>query len=190
MSNTVGLRVNIKKKVFLVFVYGIVAVFLPSSSKAVSKNPLLAADFLDFKERNIAPDFMLADLGDNPIQLNAFKGEVALLYFWTTWCVWCRKEVSSLIKLYNEFKSEGFVVIGIDVREDKEIVKKYVDKYKLTFPVVLDIHGKVEKKYGVRAHPEHFLINRRGELIGKTLGPRNWMKRKNLDLIRFLLDQD
>ena len=82
--------------------------------------------------------------------------------------MWCRKEVSSLIKLYDEFKSEGFVVIGIDAREDKEIVKKY----------------------GVRVHPEHYLINRRGELIGKALGPRNWMKRQNIDLIRFFLDQD
>jgi peroxiredoxin len=95
-----------------------------------------------------------------------------------------------LIKLYNEFKNEGFVVIGIDVREGKETVKKYVDKYKLTFSVLLDIHGEVEKKYGVRAHPEHFLINRRGELIGKTLGPRNWTKPKNRELIRFFLDQD
>jgi peroxiredoxin len=132
----------------------------------------------------------LKDLENNPIQLNAFQGKVVLLYFWTTWWVWCRKEVSSLIKLYNEFKNEGFVVIGIDVREGKKTVKKYVDKYKLTFQVLLDIHGKVEKKYGVRAHPEHFLVNRRGELIGKTLGPRNWMRSKNRDLIRFLLDQE
>jgi peroxiredoxin len=94
------------------------------------------------------------------------------------------------MKLYNEFKNEGFVVIGIDVKERKRIVKKYIDKYKLTFLVLLDIHGKVEKKYGVRAHPEHFLINRRGELIGKTLGPRNWTSTKNRDLIRFFLDQD
>ena len=95
-----------------------------------------------------------------------------------------------MIKLYNEFKNEGFVVIGIDVKEGKDIVKKYMDKYKMTFPVTLDIHGTVIKTYGVRAHPEHFLINKRGELIGKTLGPRNWMDAKNRDLIRFLLDQD
>lgn len=95
-----------------------------------------------------------------------------------------------MIKLYNEFKNEGFVIIGIDVREGKEIVKKYVDTYKLTFPVLLDIQGNVEKKYGVRGHPGHFLINKRGELIGKTLGPKNWTKPKNRDLIRFLLDQD
>ena len=95
-----------------------------------------------------------------------------------------------MIKLYNDFKNEGFVVIGINDREGKEVVKKYIDKYKLTFPVSLDIHGIVTKKYGVRAHPMHFLVNKQGDLIGKSLGPRNWMDAKNRDLIRFLLDQD
>lgn len=95
-----------------------------------------------------------------------------------------------MIELYNEFKNEGFVVIGINVREGNEIVKKYVDKHKLTFPVLLDIQGEVEKKYGVRGHPDHFLINKRGELIGKTLGPRNWAKPNHHELIRFFLDQD
>ena len=95
-----------------------------------------------------------------------------------------------MIRLYDEFRNDGFVVIGIDVREGKKIVKKYIDKYKLNFPVPLDIHGTVTKKYGVRSHPEHFFVNRRGELIAKTLGPRNWTDAKNRDLIRFLLDQD
>ena len=95
-----------------------------------------------------------------------------------------------MIKLYNEFKNEGFVVIGINVREGNEIVKKYVDQHKLTFPVLLDIQGEVEKKYAVRGHPDHFLINKRGKLIGKTLGPRNWEKPNHFELIRFFLDQD
>ncbi|MBW2671752.1 MAG: hypothetical protein JRD87_18190 [Deltaproteobacteria bacterium] len=64
--------------------------------------------------------------------------------------------------------------IGIAVREGKEIVEKYIKK----------------KKYGVRAHPEHFLINRHGALIGKTLGPRNWASAKNRNLIRVLLEQN
>jgi peroxiredoxin len=94
-----------------------------------------------------------------------------------------------LIELYNQFKNEGFVVLGINSLEGKGAVKKYIDKYKLTFPVPLDTQGEVKKEYGVRAHPEHFLVNKRGELIGKTLGPRNWMETKSRDLIRFLLDQ-
>ena len=95
-----------------------------------------------------------------------------------------------MLKLYNEFKEKGFVVIGIAVREGKERVKKYIKKQKMTFPVLLDVHGDVEKKYGVRAHPEHFLLNRDGMLIGKTLGPRNWASAKNRNLIQVLLEQD
>ena len=95
-----------------------------------------------------------------------------------------------MIKLYDEFKEEGFVVVGIAVREGKEIVKKYIKKHKMTFPVLLDVHGDAEKKYGVRAHPEHFLLNRDGALMGKTLGPRNWASSKNRNLIRILLDQN
>jgi len=60
----------------------------------------------------------------------------------------------------------------------------------MSFPVVLDVPGDVEKKYGVRAHPEHFLLNRDGTLIGKTLGPRNWASAKNRNLIRVLLEQN
>jgi peroxiredoxin len=95
-----------------------------------------------------------------------------------------------LIKLYDEFNNKGFVVIGINDQESKETVKKYIDRYKLTFPVTLDLQGAAINNYGVRAHPAHFLINKRGELIGKSLGPRNWMDAKNRDLIRFLLNQD
>jgi cytochrome oxidase Cu insertion factor (SCO1/SenC/PrrC family) len=85
MDNVAGLRINIKKIVFLLFVSGIVAVLLPFSSNALSRNPLSAAGFLDYKEKNAAPNFSLKDLENNPIQLNAFQGKVVLLYFWTTW---------------------------------------------------------------------------------------------------------
>ena len=93
-----------------------------------------------------------------------------------------------MIKLYNEFKGEGFVVIGVGVWEGKDVIKKYIERKKMVFPVLLDIRGEVEKEYGVRAHPEHFLINRDGMLLGKTLGPRNWASTKNRNLIRTLLD--
>jgi len=85
MDNVVGLRGNIIKIMIFLFVSGIVAVLLPFSSNALSENPLSAAGFLDFKVNNPAPDFILKDLEDNPIRLDAFQEKVVLLYFWTTW---------------------------------------------------------------------------------------------------------
>ncbi len=96
----------------------------------------------------------------------------------------------SLVKLYAEFKDRGFVVVAIDIKEQKGLVKRYVEKEKLFLPVLLDKDGKVAYTYGVRSHPDHFLINREGEFIGKTVGARDWISAKNRDLIRYLVAQD
>jgi peroxiredoxin len=96
----------------------------------------------------------------------------------------------SLVKLYAEFNDRGFVVLAVDIKEKKELVKRYMEREKLSLPVLLDKDGKVAYTYGVRSHPDHFLINREGEFIGKTVGARDWQSAKNRDLIRYLLEQN
>jgi peroxiredoxin len=96
----------------------------------------------------------------------------------------------SLVKLYAEFKDRGFVVVAVDIKEKKELVKRYVEKQNIALPVLLDKDGKVANTYAVRSHPDHFFINRKGELVGKTVGARDWQSAKNRDLIRYLLDQN
>jgi peroxiredoxin len=95
----------------------------------------------------------------------------------------------SLAKLYNEFKEDGFVVLAIDIREKKEVVRNYIKKAKLPFPVLLDTDGRVAARYGIRAHPAHFLIDGQGKLVATALGARNWSSDESRNLIRFLIDQ-
>ncbi len=95
----------------------------------------------------------------------------------------------SLVKLYNEFKNDGFIILAVDIQEKKNIVKKYADKEKLPFPVLLDRDGKVARIYGIRSHPDHFLIDRGGNLIGRSLGGKNWASVESRNLIRFLVEQ-
>ncbi len=85
MDNVVKLAANLKKYVIFPVLFGMVTVLLPFSSNALSGNPLSAAGIQEFKGKKAAPDFILKDLQDRPIRLDAFKGKVVMLYFWTTW---------------------------------------------------------------------------------------------------------
>jgi peroxiredoxin len=96
----------------------------------------------------------------------------------------------SLVKLYDEFKDKGFIILAVDINEKKEIVQRYVEKQKIFLPVLLDTDGKVANTYSVRAHPDHFLIDRVGEFIGKTVGARDWQSIEHRNLIRYLLEQN
>ena len=95
-----------------------------------------------------------------------------------------------MVKLYQEFKDSGFVVLAIDVREKKETVREFVKKEKLPFPVLLDKEGKVSNKYGIRAYPDHFIIDGQGILIGTSLGGRDWASIEVRNLIRFLVEKN
>ena len=96
----------------------------------------------------------------------------------------------SLAKLYHEFRNRGFVILAVDIAEDKEVVRGYLSKAKLPFPVLLDAEGKVAARYGIRAHPAHFLLDGEGKMIGATMGARNWASDESRNLIRFLVEEN
>jgi peroxiredoxin len=96
----------------------------------------------------------------------------------------------SLAKLYNEFKESGFVILAVDIAEKKEVVRNYLSKAKLPFPVLLDTDGKVAARYGIRAHPAHFLLDGEGKLIAVAMGARNWASDESRNLIRIMVDQN
>ncbi len=95
----------------------------------------------------------------------------------------------SLVKLYNKFKKDDFIVLAVNVQEKRETAEKYARGEKLPFPVLLDVDGKISYIYGIRAHPAHFLIDRQGKLIGQALGARDWASSASQNLIRYLLGQ-
>jgi len=123
------------------------------------------------KEWGNAPDFTLPQLNGKSLTLSDFKGKVIILNFWATWCPPCRMEIPDFVELFEKYKDEGLVIIGVSLDGgDSRSVKQFSEKYKINYPIVLG-NAKVTKDYGgVRAIPATFVINRKGNIKEKYIG--------------------
>jgi peroxiredoxin len=95
----------------------------------------------------------------------------------------------SLVRLAREFDGSDFIILAVNINENRETVKKYVQSSNMSFPVLLDKTGKAARTYGIRGTPAHFLIDGRGRLIAYAMGARNWDNEKNRILIQYLIDR-
>ena len=95
----------------------------------------------------------------------------------------------SLEKRHQEFKGEPFVLIGIDLKEKRETVRKYIRKNGLSFLNLLDSDGQVASMYGVNSTPAKFLIDKEGNMVGAALGYRDWEQDAFIALIEELMKQ-
>lgn len=94
------------------------------------------------------PSFTLADYYGKEFSSESYRGKYLVIHIATTWCPYCNAEAPSLEKLYQEYKDKGVEVLIIDVKEDKELVKKsLIDRFNLSFPVLLDDDGTVAASF-------------------------------------------
>ena len=95
----------------------------------------------------------------------------------------------SVNKVYTEFKSKGLEVLLISFRENPGVVKRTVQERGYVAPVLLDEKGDVTgREYGVWGPPTAYFVDRRGQLIGRVVGPRGWDSPEARTFIRALLD--
>ena len=90
-------------------------------------------------------------------------------------------------KLYGEFKERDLAVLAISFKEPKGLVEDFQKEFKLSFPVLLDPDGKAAERYYFRGHTVTFLIDRKGFLLGKAIGERDWSSSAAKDLVKDLL---
>lgn len=126
------------------------------------------------KEGPIAPDFMLKDLNGKTHTLSDYRGKFVFLNFWTTWCPPCKKEMPSMQKVFEEADEKKFVMLAVNVKESKKVVRAFAKKNGYTFPILLDSDYKVGGEYRTQAIPLTFLIDKEGRVVGKICGAREW----------------
>ena len=81
----------------------------------------------------------------------------------------------SVNKLYSEFKGKGFEVVLVNFREDPALVKRTARERGYVAPILLDQSGDVTgKSYGVWGPPTAYVLDARGQLLGRIVGARDW----------------
>ncbi len=136
----------------------------------------------------VAPDFTFPDLNGKMVSLSDFRGKVVFLNIWATWCPSCVEEMPSMEKLYQEMKGEDFEILAVSIDvQGAKIVIPFIEKYKLSFPALIDSGGRIKRLYQTTGVPETFIIDKEGIIVQKIIGPRDWSSADAFRYFRNLL---
>ena len=166
------------------------ALYAPATSEPLALKPLLdALDLRGYPRATLAPEFSGQALDGRQLALAGLRGKVVIVNFWASWCVECRREMPALERLHRDLASRGLAVVGINAREARETVSRYVTDLELSFPLVLDPTGTIGTVYGVIALPTTFVLGRDGRAVALGVGPREWASAPARSIIQSLLDE-
>ena len=108
------------------------------------------------------------------VSLSGLKGKVVFLNFWATWCGPCRAEMPSMEALYAKYKDRNFEILAVNSGEKISDVRAFMTANRLSFPVVLDTDGTVNRAFGIQAIPTSYLIDKDGMIIMRLTGSIDW----------------
>ena len=131
-------------------------------------------------------EITIKDPNGQQVSLSDFRGKIVFINFWTTWCLACVIEMPSMEKLHQKFKDKDFVMLAVNLQESASKIKQFYKEYKLTFTTLLDSTGDVGAGLGIRSIPTTFILDKKGRILGKALGPREWEGKKSIALFEYL----
>ncbi len=135
-----------------------------------------------------AKDFALI-LDGKPIHLSDLRGKVVVLNFWASWCPPCVEETPSLNQMQARIAPMGGMVLGIDMDEDAEAYKRFVQNNQISFPTYRDETLKLAGQYGTIMFPETYIIDRQGRIARKIVGEQDWAQGDVAEYIQNLVGQ-
>lgn len=134
----------------------------------------------DFRARALDSAARLRTLGD-------YRGEVVLLNLWATWCGPCEWEMPGIEALHRAYPGLRVVAVAVDDPGFEDRVRAFVTRHQLTFEVLSEGSGRIERDYQSRGLPATYLIGRDGMIRKRIAGASDWNSAANRALIAQLL---
>ena len=135
-----------------------------------------------------APTWDLPEVGGDRLSSADLAGKIVVIDFWATWCPPCRAEIPGYVELQEAFDDKGVVFVGVSLDQGPDAdakVRKFIEEYKINYPIVIGDMGIVEAFGGVESIPTTFVIDRAGQIVRRKVGykPKSFIEDMLSDLL-------
>ena len=104
---------------------------------------------------------------------SAWVGHIVVINFWGSWCAPCRAETPELVRIATNPRWNDVNFIGVDVRDNRESARSFVNQYHVPYPSVFDDSNKTALSFrGLppNAVPTTFVLDQQGRIAARALG--------------------
>ena len=142
-----------------------------TSAPPTTNNPPAPAAFVALPQN--VRDAKLQTLDGESLKLSDYDNKVVVVNIWATWCGPCRTEMPELVKISNEYKSRGLVVLGLattyNEQNNAEHVKEFIKAQNIPYKIIWDdgtlAAPLVQAVQGKSVIPQSFVISRDGKIV-------------------------
>ena len=116
------------------------------------------------------PAFHITSAQGEEYSLDRLKGKIVVLDFWATWCGPCREALPDLKELAKKYPPDRFVLISVNLDDDPNDWRDFVEKEKMTWPQVYDGSNELFRAFGLEGIPTYIVLSSNGTLVERIVG--------------------
>ena len=137
-----------------------------------------------------APEFSFRDRSGKERSLYQLRGKVVLVNFWATWCPPCLDEMPSMQQLQRRMANKPFEMLALSVDNSWEPVNRFMKDNGFTLPVYADFDKRISTLYGTLMWPETYIVDKKGKIAYKVVGPKDWTSSEVLKFLDVLIAEN